>query len=322
MAEHAPFIQTRESSFKMQADVLLALLMPALLSFVFYGWRPILLLLCGIGSAVLFETLLCLWLRRPPSVTDGTACVTGALIGLMMSPISPYWLPVVASAFAIGIVKMPFGGTGRNLFNPAAAGIVFVTVLFPRQLLLFPAVSFNMQPLPLGDVSHIAYAASPSAQWLLGGQPNLEWDELLLSQFSGPIGTTAVLLLIACFIYLLARQTVTLSAPFSFLFTAFIGSALLWNDWKQAALAVLATPALFAGIFLITDPVTSPGHTAGRVLYGITAALLLLLLRAFARYEDSVCFAVLLANATAPILDRLGYTLSQWAHRLLKKGAI
>ena len=134
----APFLRRSDKLTHMTADVLITLVALCIFSAFYYGFRPVLLVLTGMITAMLCETVVCLLLRRRPSVTDGTAAVTGALIGMMISPLSPYWLPAIAAAFAIIVVKMPFGGTGRNVFNPAAAGIAVVTQCFSTRLFTYP----------------------------------------------------------------------------------------------------------------------------------------------------------------------------------------
>ena len=111
---HAPHLRRSDRFSFMCADVLIALAPLSIFSAVYYGFRPVLLVLAGLVSAVLFETIGCLLMRRKPTVTDGSAAVTGAIIGSLVSPLSPYWLPVAGSAFAIFAVKMPMGGSGRN----------------------------------------------------------------------------------------------------------------------------------------------------------------------------------------------------------------
>ena len=165
---YAPHIRRTERSSLMSLDMLITLVPLAIFSAVYYGFRPVLLILIGIGTAVVCETLCCLLMRRRPSVLDGTAAVTGGLIGALMSPISPYWLPAAAAAFAILVVKMPFGGTGRNTFNPAAAGIALVTQCFSTQLFTYPDPGLS-SPIPLDSVAGINLVKSPAAQIMTGG---------------------------------------------------------------------------------------------------------------------------------------------------------
>ena len=128
----APHIRTDATAGKMMFDILLAAVPLGVFSFVNYGLRPICILLLSVLAAMVTEAICCFLGRRPMrAALDGTAAVTGLLIGLMMSPMVDYWVPMVASALAIRVAKAPFGGTGRNVFNPAAAGVAAMTFCFP-----------------------------------------------------------------------------------------------------------------------------------------------------------------------------------------------
>lgn len=139
----APHLRRTERASYMSLDVLITLIPLCIFSSVYYGFRPVLLVLTGMITAMACELLGCAFLRRRPTLLDGTAAVTGGLIGAMMSPLTPYWVPALGAAFAIVVVKMPFGGTGRNVFNPAAAGMAVVTHCFSTRLFLYPDPSLN-----------------------------------------------------------------------------------------------------------------------------------------------------------------------------------
>ena len=251
---------------------------------------------------------------------DGTAAVTGGLIGAMMSPLTPYWVPALGAAFAIVVVKMPFGGTGRNVFNPAAAGMAVVTHCFSTRLFLYPDPSLNA-PLALsGNLGKALTEMSPAAQLAGGGSPTYSWAELAIGRFPGPIGATCIAVLAACALYLFTRRTASPLITLSFLAVCAL-SAILFPRlkdaaWQQSVMMELCSGyLLFAGIFLLNDPVTAPRHWLGRLLYGAFAGILVMALRYFGRFEDAACFAVLLVNAFAPILDRWSWRL---VHTLTK----
>lgn len=140
----APHLRLTERSAALSLDVLIALVPLCVFSFVHYGVRPVLLVLTGIVTAVVCELLCCAFMRRKPSVLDGTAAVTGGLVGAMMSPLSPYWLPVIAAAFAILVVKMPFGGARPECLQSRRRGARGGDGLFSR-----PGVSLPLRgPAP------------------------------------------------------------------------------------------------------------------------------------------------------------------------------
>ena len=283
----APHLRRTERASYMSLDVLITLIPLCIFSSVYYGFRPVLLVLTGMITAMACELLCCAFLRRRPTLLDGTAAVTGGLIGAMMSPLTPYWVPALGAAFAIVVVKMPFGGTGRNVFNPAAAGMAVVTHCFSTRLFLSPTYS---------------------------------WAELAIGRFPGPIGATCIAVLAACALYLFTRRTASPLITLSFLAVCAL-SAILFPRlkdaaWQQSVMMELCSGyLLFARIFLLNDPVTAPRHWLGRLLYGAFAGILVMALRYFGRFEDAACFAVLLVNAFAPILDRWSWRL---VHTLTK----
>lgn len=294
----------------MSVDVLIALAPLCVFSAVYYGFRPVLLVLTGLVSAVLFETIGCLMMRRRPTVLDGSAAVTGALIGSLVSPLSPYWLPIAGAAFAILAVKMPMGGSGRNLFNPAAAGLSAITLCFPGFFFKYPDPGIGV-PLPLSNTIDMAGIPSPASQLASGGQTLYTPTMLLLGDFPGPIGATAITILIACALFLLVRRVITPLITLPFLAVcatlAYIFPRVTGGTADSVMVELCSGYLLFCGIFLLNDPVTAPRHWLGRIAYGVLAGFLVMLTRYFGRFEEGACFAVLLVNAFATTLDRLGW---------------
>ncbi|HJD24114.1 MAG TPA: RnfABCDGE type electron transport complex subunit D [Firmicutes bacterium] len=319
---HAPHLRRTERASMMSFDVLVALMPLCLCSAVYYGARPVILVLAGMLAAVLCETAACLFMKRAPTVADGSAAVTGGIVGMLLPPTAPYWMPVVGAAFAILVVKMPMGGSGRNLFNPAAAGIAVLTLCFSGTMFRYADPGQNV-PLPLtGTLAEVITKTSPAAQLMGGGETLYTPTMLLLGNFPGPIGATAIALLAACALYLFSRRSASPLITLSYL-AACAGMAALFPRVAGTGHSVLMELCsgylLFAGVFLLNDPVTAPRHWLGRLLYGALAGVLVMLLRYYGRFEEGACFAVLLANTFAPAIDRLGWYLLNF-HRI-RKGA-
>lgn len=310
----APFLRRGDKAAALNGDVLIAFVPLCVFSAVYYGLRPVLLVLAGIASAMLFETVGCLMMRRRPTVADGAAAVTGGCIGLLVSPLSPYWLPVAGAAFAIFAVKMPMGGNGRNVFNPAAAALAVMSLCFPGFLFTYPDPGLGVS-LPLnGSLASVLTEASPTAGLVSGGQSLLTLPMLLLGDFPGPIGATAIAILISCWLFLFARRSVSSLITLPYLATCALLAAIFPRVVGGGALdsvmmELCSGYLLFGGIFMLNDPVTAPRHWLGRAAYGVLAGLLTMLLRYFGRFEEGVGFAILLANAFAPTLDRMGWYL-------------
>ena len=193
----APHIRTESTARHMLLDVLLISVVLCFFSAFCYGLRPVLVVLSGTLSAMLSEALCCLFRRQSLRVLlDGSAAVTGTVIGLLMSPMVDYWVPMIGAAFAIIVVKAPFGGYGRNVFNPAAAGMAILSYCFPTRLFAYPAAGSAVR-LPLD--MHIPEGAgitetSLAAQLRAGATPASSRIQLLIGDFAGPIGATVSIL--------------------------------------------------------------------------------------------------------------------------------
>ena len=318
----APHIRTNIRSGRMMFDVLLAIVPLGIFAYVNYGIRPIYILLCSMGAAVLAEALCCVVGRRPlRAVLDGTAAVTGMLIGLVMSPMTAYWVPMLGSAFAIIVAKAPFGGSGRYVFNPAAAGLAILSYCFPLRMFVYPSIA-TQTPLPTTmeiPASSVVTEMSLAAHLRTGAYPSATSLQLLLGDYAGPIGTTAALIMVAFLVFLMVRRTVSPWIVLPYIFTcAFIA----WlfpitglNTGYNILAQLCAGYVLFAGIFMVNDPVTAPRFWLGRLIYGILSAVLVMLLQRIGRVEAGSCFAVLLVNALAPIIDRWSWHFWHWLTR-------
>ena len=313
-SKSAPFIRSGNSAGTLRLDMLIALLPPTICATVTFGWRVPVLLLVSIATALLSEALGCLLMRRRLTLLDGSAAVTGWLIGMMVSPIAPFWLVIVASAFAILIVKMPFGGDGHNVFNPAAAGIALITQCFSAELFLYPDTDAVL-PIWLNE-STVLTAASPASLLRTGGAGPYDRYDLLFGQFPGPLGATAIFVLCACAVFLFVRKATSPSLTLSFVATCTVIAVLFPRvtdgTWFQSIILELSSGyLLFAGVFLLTDPVTSPHRPAARAVYGVLAGILVMLLRHIGRFEESTCFAILLCNAVSAAIDRTVWRIGQ-----------
>ncbi len=328
----APHLRQTERVAYMSLDLLIALVPLCIFSSIYYGLRPVLLVLTGLVTAVVCELLGSLVMRRRPTVADGNAAVIGGLVGAMMSPITPYWVPAVAAAFAILVVKMPFGGTGRHVFHPAAAALALCAVCFPTRVFTYPDPGLNV-PIPLGDTAGVITALSPAEQLNSGAQISYHWITLLQGNFAGPIGATAIAVQLACMLYLFARHTASPLIVLPYLLTCAAGAALFPRTSGGVGNSVLmelcSGMLLFSGIYLLTDTVTAPRYWLGRVVYGILAGVLVMTMRHFGRSDQFPCtafFAVLLVNALAPVIDRwcwrLVYTLRRRLQERMERRAV
>ena len=318
----APHLRHPEKASLMCWDVLIPLIPLTVYSCVYYGLRPLYVMLISIGAAMAFEVLGYAAQMRWAPLTDGTAAVTGGIIGLVMSPIVPYWIPIVAAGFAIWFVKLPFGGRGRNLFNPAAGGLALVTVLFPEQVFTYPDPK-----LSIADMANVITERSPAYLIQNGATPTYNIMDIVLSNFPGPIGSVMIILA-ACILYLFVRRASSPWVVLPFLATCTLGAVLfprVSGSIGQSILLELCSGYLMlTATFLIADPVTAPRHWLARVCYGVLAGVLVMALRHTGQYEEGACFAVLLCNLLSGVLDRYCWKLCYHLRRFAqsRKGGV
>lgn len=321
----APHIRTEQKSIHMTLDVLIAAAVLCVFSVFNYGMRPLYIVLASMLAAIVSEALCCLIRRKSlRALLDGSAAVTGAIIGLVMSPMVAYWVPMVGSAFAIIVAKAPFGGYGRNVFNPAAAGIAILSYCTPRRLFTYPAIGAGMQ-LPLAmeiGAEDVAIGTSLAAQIRSGATPTVNRLHLLLGDFVGPIGATATIILLACAAYFIIRRSASAWTILPYLVTCAI---IAWctpcaslGMLHSIAAQLCAGYVLFTGVFLLNDPVTTPRFWLGRVVYGVLTGALVMLLQQVGRVEAGSCFAILIMNALSPIIDRWSYYAWRYVTNLLR----
>ena len=287
----APHDRGSLSTKAVMRDVLLALLPTTVLGVWAHGWYSALIILLSITSAVLTEYVFDRVTKRPNTVTDGSAILTGLLLALTLPANVPVYIPVLGAVFAILVVKCLFGGLGHNFMNPALAGRSFLLISFGTA----------MTGYTLDGVS----AATPLAE--LASGKTIDMLALAMGNTSGVIGSSA-LGLIAGGIYLLLAHGITWEIP-----TATIGSTAIFLmifgghgiDPAYLLPQLLGGGLLMAAFFMATDPVTCPSTTKGQLLYGCVTGVLIGLFRVKGASADSTTYAVLLANMFSNIIDEL-----------------
>lgn len=270
------------------ADVLVALLPAAVWACWLFGWRAALLLAVSIGVCCGAEWL-CLLLRKEKGF-DGSAAVTGALLALSLPAGIPLWAAALAGVFSIVAIKQLFGGIGHNLFNPAMAGRALLMAAFPQVLGDYAALDATTGATPLATLRQNDFAS------------------MFLGVENGSAGETSALLLLLGGAYLYLRGIIRLRVPLTYL-GVFAG--VVWLLGGKGLFTGPVTAHLLSGgvmmgaFFIVTDFATKPTTMAGEILYAAGAGLLTALLRLYGPYPEGVCFAVLLMNLAAPLLEYL-----------------
>lgn len=288
-------------------DVLIALV-PALLgSIYFFGFRALLVTLVSAAACVFFEWGFCKIRKLHCKTYDLSAVVTGVLLAFVCPVTIPYWTIILGDFFAIVLVKMLFGGLGKNIVNPALAGRAFL-FSWPVLMSNWVTVGFDNAAGLLSTADAVT-AATPMSAMHQGALPEESILDMFLGNIGGCIGETSALLLIIGFIYLLYRKVITARIPLAYIGTVAILAFLFpqGNDriaWMAAQ--VFGGGLMLGAIFMATDYVTSPLTKLGQIVYGIGCGVITILIRYFGGYSEGVTYAILCMNACAVLLDKIG----------------
>ncbi|MDD5382527.1 MAG: RnfABCDGE type electron transport complex subunit D [Candidatus Margulisbacteria bacterium] len=269
--------------------VVLALLFPAAAGVYFFGLPALVLIVFTTLVAVITEAV-CQWLaKRPITAADGSAVVTGLLLALILPPTFPLWMAAIGAVFAIGIVKVLFGGLGFNIFNPALAARAFLLASWPVAMTTwirpFDAVT-TATPLFLVNKMH---QAAPGY-----------WD-LFIGNRAGSLGETSVLAILIGALVLLLTRVIDWPAP-----AAFIGSVALfsWLLGHDPWFAIMSGGLMIGAFFMATDYVTAPVTTKGRFIFGLGCGIMTVLIRYFGGFPEGVNYSILFMNILTPLIDR------------------
>ena len=302
----SPHIRSDEDTRSIMLDVLIALV-PALgVAAYMFGIRAILVTVVSCIACVFFEWAYRKLLKKPKSIGDLSAVVTGTLLAYCLPVTIPIWVLIIGDFFAIVIVKELFGGLGKNFMNPALAGRVF---LFSWPVLM------NTWVVPLSYTSFFQVStadavtsATPLASMANGNLPEgVTLLQNFLGQVGGSLGEISAFALLLGGAYLLIRRVITLRIPLSFLITVALVSFLFpqgnerlaWTAWQLCSGGVL-----LGSIFMATDYVTSPVNPKAQIVYGVGCGLLTVFIRRFGAYAEGVSYAILIMNATVWLLDK------------------
>ena len=303
----SPHVHSPVTTKTLMRDVLIALL-PALVGSVyFFGFRALIVTLVSVTACVFFEWAWCKIMKKHRKVYDMSAMITGVLLAFVCPVTIPYWCIILGDFFAIIVVKMLFGGIGRNIVNPALAGRAFM-FSWPVLMSTWVKVGFENAAGLLSTADAVT-AATPLANMHQGLMPDASIWDMFLGNVGGCLGETSALLLLAGGVYLVIRKVISLRIPVAYIGTVAVLSLLfpMGNDPVQWMAAQLFGGGLMLGaIFMATDYVTSPLTHLGQIVYGIGCGVLTILIRYFGGYNEGVSYAILVMNCCVVLLDRIG----------------
>jgi electron transport complex protein RnfD len=308
----SPHVKSDETTSRIMWTVSLSLLPAMIMSVYFFGPRALFVTALCIISAVLSEYLFQKGLKRNININDGSAFLTGLLLGMNLPPALPFYIPIVGSVVAIVITKQLFGGLGFNIFNPALIGRAFVLISWPRAMTTwseptaaFVALDAKTTATPLGILKEEGIGKLLE---VFGDKINL-YTQLLIGHRGGCIGETSIIALLIGAAFLLYKGYITWHIPISFLGTAAIlawvfggkGTGLFTGD---PIMHLLSGGLVLGAFFMATDYVTSPSLRKGQIIFGIGCGAITMLIRLKGGYPEGVMFAILLMNCFAPLIDR------------------
>ena len=303
----SPHIHAPVTTQTIMRDVIIALIPALILSVVFFGFRALTVTLVSMASCVFFEWAWCKLMKQSNHSHDLSACVTGMLLAFVCPVTIPYWTIILGDLFAIVLVKMLFGGLGKNIVNPALAGRAFM-FSWPVLMSTWVKVGFENAANPFKAVD-VVTAATPLANMHQGMMCEESIWQLFLGNVGGCIGETSALALLIGFAYLLLRKVITCRIPVAYIGTVAVLTFLFpqGNDRITWMLAQVFGGGLMLGaIFMATDYVTSPLTKLGQIIYGVGCGILTVMIRYFGGYNEGVSYAILCMNLTVVLLDRLG----------------
>lgn len=303
----SPHVHSPVTTHEIMRDVLIAL-SPALIGGIwFFGFRALMVTLVSAAACVFFEWGYCKLMKKPSTVHDLSAVVTGVLLAYTCPVTIPYWTIILGDLFAIVIVKQLFGGIGKNFLNPALAGRAF---LFSWPVIMSTWVKPGFENAAgLLSTADAVTAATPLAAMHQYIMPEDSLSAMFLGGIGGCIGETSALLLLIGFGYLLVRRVVSPRIPVVYLGTVAIlaflfpmGNARV--DWVGAQL--FSGGLMLGALYMATDYVTSPVTKLGQLIYAVGCGCLTILLRYFGGYNEGVSYAILVMNACVVMLDKVG----------------
>jgi len=285
-------------------------LVPALIaSLYFFGLGSAIVLATSVAACVFFEWAITRFIlgREKLTICDGSAILTGLLLGFNLPSNLPIWIIIIGALVAIGVGKLTFGGLGSNPFNPALVGRVFLLISFPVQMTTWPVsgqmgyVDVETGATPLAIMKE---AIKSGDIYVLDRLPSSL--DMLLGQTGGSLGeVSALCLLIGC-VYMICRKIITWHIPVSILGTVFVLSGIMYlidSRFADPFQVILSGGLMLGACFMATDYVTSPMTGKGQLIYGVAIGVLTVLIRDFGAYPEGMSFAILIMNGFTPLIN-------------------
>lgn len=312
----SPHVHSGDTIQKNMYNVLIALIPAFLVALYVFRQDALIITACSVLFCVGFEYLIVKYiLKKTPSVSDGSAIITGVLLAFNVPSDLPVWILALGCLFAIGVVKLSFGGLGNNIFNPAIAGRIFLLISFPAQMTTWPAAATVSAPDAISSATVLGtLKLTPEAL------PSLQ--AMFLGTEGGSLGEMSTLALLLGLAYLLWKKTITWHIPVSILATValFTGILYVFNPVTlyNPLIHLFSGGLMLGAVFMATDYVTSPMTKQGMLIYGTGIGVVTVAIRLWGAYPEGVSFAILLMNALTPLINT--YTTPKRFGEVVKHG--
>ncbi len=303
---NSPHIRSEDSTRQIMLDVIIALLPALALSVFVFGARALAMVCVSVLGCVFFEWGYNKLLKKPQSIGNCSAIVTGMLLAYTLPVTAAPWMILIGDFFAIVIVKSLFGGIGKNFMNPALGGRAFLMASYPVFMTTWCKVHTS---LPLLGHCDVVTGATPLSFLKAGQLPDVSLTDAALGMVGGCLGETSALALLVGGLWLLYRRVINLRIPVSFLGTVAI-LTLIFPKGDQGAFQWMAYQLLSGGlmlgaIFMATDYASSPVTPKGQIVYGIGCGVVTVLIRYFGSYPEGVSYAILVMNCCVFLIEKI-----------------
>lgn len=311
-----PHLSAKQDTRKIMRDVIVALFPAMFAALLLFGLNALIVLATSVTSCLLFEYLLSRALRLKNNTWDLSAVVTGVLLALNLPATMPIWMTMVGAFMAIGVAKMAFGGIGKNIFNPALVGRVFLFISFPVQMtswvlpqpLDFFKVDAATSATALNVLKHIDLSGAAEVGGASTADMLPSYAQMFWGNMGGSMGEVSVFALLLGFYWLLHKNIIGWQIPVVFVgtFAFLMGLTYLVtaNPRYEMLAHVMSGGLLLGAIFMATDYTTSPMTVKGKVIFAAGCGALTYVIRAFSAYPEGVSFAILIMNAFVPLIDK------------------
>ncbi|MHB1097674.1 MAG: RnfABCDGE type electron transport complex subunit D [Gemmatimonadaceae bacterium] len=307
----SPHLKDRDSTPRIMWTVAASLVPVVLSSAFFFGISAILVILAAMFGALLTERAL----SKPGTLQDGSAMITGLLLGLSLPPGIPLWMAALGGAFGIGFGKVIWGGLGQNAFNPALIGRAFLQTAFPVAITTWPtpggsffALKGDLFAIPfMHPVSDVVTSATPLGLFKFE-QKLTSVVDLVLGTTGGSVGETSAIVILICGAYLARKGYLNWRSPVSILASVFIASQLLHffnGKYPDGLFMVFSGGLMLGAVYMATDMVTVPTTNKGRWVFGVSTGLIVVVIRVFGGLPEGVMYAILIMNAFTPLINRV-----------------